>query len=197
MRLLHLLLLCFLQSGAFAHCSAEDEKNDKFAPLPAAVDAPTIGASGWYLEHFGSGTYMVTDGLYQAMFLVSTQGVILVDAPPTLGVNIGYAIGNVTDKPITHFVYSHSHADHIGAAFLYTSHKRQHYYGRGVEIIAHQDTKLLLSEVPDRKRPLPTTTFSTQKTLRVGNQTLELSYKGENHVRGNIFIWAPAPKTLM
>lgn len=31
----------------------------------------------------------------------------------------------------------------------------------------------------------------------MGNQTLELSYKGLNHLEGNIFIYAPAATTLM
>lgn len=30
-----------------------------------------------------------------------------------------------------------------------------------------------------------------------GNQTLELRYDGENHARGNIYIYAPAQKLLV
>jgi glyoxylase-like metal-dependent hydrolase (beta-lactamase superfamily II) len=124
------------------------------------------------------------------MFLVSTAGVIVVDVPPTIGKNMVYAVGNVTDKPITHLVYSHSHADHIGAASVVVNHRTQ--------IIAHEDTKELLKSVPyDPLRPLPTKTFSTNYDLKVGNQTLKLSYKGENHSRGHIYIYAPAPKVLM
>ena len=132
---------------------------------------------------------MVTDGSYQALFLVSSAGVIVVDAPPTIGKNMLYAVGNITDKPITHMVYSHAHADHIGAASLVLN--------KHTQIIAHEDTKELLEPINDPLRPLPTKTFSTKYTLKVGNQTLELSYEGENHVRGNIYIYAKAPKVLM
>ena len=47
------------------------------------------------------------------------EGVIVVDAPPSIGENILAAIAEVTDEPITHVIYSHSHADHIGAAGIY------------------------------------------------------------------------------
>ena len=34
-------------------------------------------------------------------------------------------------------------------------------------------------------------------TLKVGNQTLQLDYHGNNHLPGNIFIYAPQQKVLM
>ena len=57
------------------------------------------------------------------MFLSTTEGVVLVDAPPTIGHNLLRAIDDVTrangrPSKVTHIVYSHSHADHIGAASL-------------------------------------------------------------------------------
>ncbi|KAF2098762.1 Metallo-hydrolase/oxidoreductase [Rhizodiscina lignyota] len=175
-------------------CSHEEEVTEKFDTLPAAVNAPTIPPEGYLVEDFGSGTYIVTEGSYQALFLVSTEGVILIDAPPTIGHKIGYAIGNITDKPITHVIYSHSHSDHIGSASLFTGGNR---HGPKVEIIAHEDTALNINQAPDPQRPLPTKTFKQYEIIHIGNQTLELSYKGENHVRGNIFIYIQAPKVLM
>lgn len=69
-------------------------------------------------------------------------------------------------------------------------------YGSDVEIIGHEITKELLERFPDPKRPVPTLTFDKAYTLVGGGVTLELSYKGENHCPGNIFIWAPAQKVL-
>jgi glyoxylase-like metal-dependent hydrolase (beta-lactamase superfamily II) len=174
---------------ALSFCSHTTELSDVYAPLPPTALGPTIGPSGYDVEAFGGGAYMVTDGSYQALFLVSDRGVILVDAPPTIGRKISYAIGNVTDLPVTHFVYSHHHTDHAGGAYLFT--------GKGVPIIAHVDTYYNLAQLPDPKRPLPTVTFHKDYVLKVGNQTLELSYKGPNHEPGNIFIYAPHQKVLM
>jgi glyoxylase-like metal-dependent hydrolase (beta-lactamase superfamily II) len=123
-----------------------------------------------------------------ALFLVSNRGVIVVDCPPTIGHKILWAIGNLTSQPITHVVYSHVHADHIGAAWI---------FGNKVTTIAHIDTARYLEFTPDSNRPVPDITFHGSYSLRVGNQSLELSYKGEVHVQGNIFIYAPTQKVLM
>jgi glyoxylase-like metal-dependent hydrolase (beta-lactamase superfamily II) len=180
------LFLCGLVLGQQSHLG---ELNEIFDALPASVQSPTIGSTGYFTTSLGYGTYMVTDGSYQIVFVVSTAGVILIDAPPTLGKYIDQAVADITNKPITHMIYSHSHADHIGSASLFAS--------RNVEIIAHKETLLRLAEVQDARRPLPTKTFIQNYDLHVGNQTLQLSYKGENHCPGNIFIYIEAPKVLM
>ncbi|KAJ7048934.1 beta-lactamase-like protein, partial [Mycena amicta] len=125
---------------------------------------------GYFVGDLGHGAYWVTDGTYTNMFLVSTHGVIVVNAPPTMGHKLLYAIGNTTGIPVTHLVYSHFHSDHIGGASLFnTSHPT---------IIAHAETLSLLASVSDPLRPLPHITFEDKYTLRVGNQTLELLYHG-------------------
>ena len=68
--------------------------------------------------------YWVTDGFYQSMFLATAHGVVVVDAPPTIGHNLLRAIKQVTAKTgtpstVTHLVYSHFHADHIGASSIF------------------------------------------------------------------------------
>ncbi|KAL9631926.1 MAG: hypothetical protein Q9164_005628 [Protoblastenia rupestris] len=181
-----------LFSASSAHIIARQAPSDtitQYLPIPPTSVGPKIGPEGYRVDPFGKGAYMVTDGGYQALFLVSDKGVIVVDCPPTIGSKLRYAIGNVTALPITHFVYSHSHADHIGGAILFVNDK--------VTTIAHQDTAELLAPVNDTNRPMPKVTFNKHYRLRVGNQTLELEYKGENHLTGNIFIYAPAQKVLM
>src|SRR6187549_480428 len=85
-----------------------------WAPVPPTSNGPKLGPDNWRVESFGGGAYMVTDNQYQGFFLVSTKGVIVVDAPPSIGRGLLYAIGNVTKVPVSHVVYSHAHADHIG-----------------------------------------------------------------------------------
>lgn len=110
--------------------------------------------------------------------------------PPSIGNRLKYAVGNLTDAPIKKIVYSHAHADHISGAFLFA--------GPDVEIIAQEETALLLSEVKnDTQRPMPQRTFSDNCTVTLGNQTLELEYKGDNHLAGNIYIHAPAQQIVM
>ncbi|KAG0645315.1 hypothetical protein D0Z07_8836 [Hyphodiscus hymeniophilus] len=160
-----------------------------YAAIPTVAGGPSIPAPvGYRVESFGQGAYMVTEGTYQAMFVVSTESVIAIDAPPTIGLKLLYAIRNTTSLPVSHVIYSHAHADHIGAAYL---------YGKDVVTIAHRLTADLLKLSPDAARPLPSVTFEDDLDLVIGNQTLNLAYHGPNHEPGNIFVHLPAQKVLM
>jgi glyoxylase-like metal-dependent hydrolase (beta-lactamase superfamily II) len=162
---------------------------DHYLPIPATGNGPAVDpAKGYRLEQLGRNLYMVTDNIYQSMFLVYEQGVVVIDAPPVYAAKLRAAIGEVTDKPVTHVIYSHSHTDHIGGVRALGGHPR---------IIAHEETKRLLERAHDDKRPLPTRTFRDSYTLKVGSEVLKLSYHGNGHEPGNIFIEAPAQRTLM
>ena len=164
-------------------------KIGKYMDVPPSAAGPAIDAAkGYRVQDLGSGLYMITDNAYESMFLVYDRGVVVIDAPPPFAAHIPEAIAKVTDKPVTHLIYSHSHADHIGGAKSLGGHPI---------IIAHDETLRLLKRAADPNRPLPTITFSDKYTLRVGNKVLELSYHGNAHEPGNIFISAPAQRVLM
>jgi glyoxylase-like metal-dependent hydrolase (beta-lactamase superfamily II) len=161
----------------------------KYLDIPDEARGPAIDpAKGYRLQTLGRGLYMVTENVYQSMFMVYEDGVVVIDAPPSLGAFLPKAIAEITDKPITHIIYSHAHADHIAGARSLGGHPI---------IIAHAETKRLLERAHDANRPVPTKTFTDHYTLKVGSQTLELSYHGNGHEPGNIFIYAPEQKTLM
>ena len=161
----------------------------KYMDVPESAKGPEIDAAkGYRIQNLGKDLYMVTDNAVQAIFLVHEEGVVLVDVPQALAAMIPKAIAEVTNRPITHLIYSHSHADHIGGTGSLGGHPI---------IIAHEETKKLLARSNDSQRPLPTVTFNDTYTLSVGSHKLELSYHGDGHEPGNIFIYAPAQKTLM
>jgi len=122
------------------------------------------------------------------MFLVHETGLIAIDPLPTLGPRYLDAIASVTKKPITHVIYSHEHTDHIGAAHLFPA---------SATFIAHRDTAELLIARKDARRPVPTDRFDDSYTLEIGGQRLVLDYRGLNHSRGNVFIYAPRQRVLM
>jgi glyoxylase-like metal-dependent hydrolase (beta-lactamase superfamily II) len=160
-----------------------------FMRIPAAARGPDLDQEkGYRIESLGAGLYMVTDNAYQSMFMVYDNGVVVVDAPPSYARKLKHAIAEVTDKPITHLIYSHAHADHIGGAGG---------LGGTPVIIAHSETKRLLERDADSQRPIPTVTFEDRYSLKLGAQVLELSYPGNGHEPGNIMIYAPAQKVLM
>jgi glyoxylase-like metal-dependent hydrolase (beta-lactamase superfamily II) len=167
-----------------------------FAGLTAAQTGPAIDpAKGYRVESLGGPVYAVSDGNYNAMFVVSDVGVILADAPPTLGAKLLSAIQEVANGArVVTLIYSHSHIDHIGFAGEIVK------TNPGMQIVAHDETRKLLASARDPNRPAPTLTFNTQDVdfpLVVGNQTLQLRYPGANHDVGNIAIYHPAQKVLM
>jgi glyoxylase-like metal-dependent hydrolase (beta-lactamase superfamily II) len=167
-------------------------------PIPdTASGVPIDSEKGYFVEEISDGVYWVTEGTYQAMFVTTGAGVIVVDAPPSIGENILNAIAEVTAEPITHVIYSHSHADHISAAGIYPE---------DATYIAHEETAAKLQRerpypfglfVGGGPVPLPDVVFAESFTLTVGSQTLQLDYRGVNHEAGNIFIHAPAQGVLM
>jgi glyoxylase-like metal-dependent hydrolase (beta-lactamase superfamily II) len=167
------------------------ERIEKYLTVNESAKGPAINPhKGYRLQQLGKGLYMITDNVYQSMFMVYETGVVVIDAPPPFAQHIPQAIAEVTGKPITHIIYSHSHIDHIGGT-------KSLYRTKRTAIIAHEETKRLLRRARDSNRPLPTVTFKNKYTLKVGSQVLELSYHGNAHEPGNIFIYAPAQKTLM
>jgi glyoxylase-like metal-dependent hydrolase (beta-lactamase superfamily II) len=162
---------------------------DKYLDVPDIAKGPAVDPTkGYRTQKLGAGLYMITDGAYQSMFMTYEDGVVVVDAPPSYASHSPNAIGEVTDKPITHLVYSHYHVDHIAGV--------KSLGGRPV-IIAQKETNRLLARDNDPNRPLATVTFEDQYRLSVGTQVLELSYHGTAHAPGNIFIYAPKQRTLM
>ena len=108
--------------------------------------------------------YWVTDSAYQAAFLTTRDGVVLLDAPPSIGHNLQRAIDKIAaengvSNKVTHLVYSHHHADHIGGSSL---------FGKHVVRIGQVQAKQLLASENDPARPVPDVTFETKHTLNVG-----------------------------
>ncbi|KAF2716569.1 Metallo-hydrolase/oxidoreductase [Polychaeton citri CBS 116435] len=187
-----MLLLTFLQLAIHSMASGATIAVSSFAQVPTTAAGPPVQTPPAYrVQPFGDGAYLVTDGIYQGLFFVACESVIMVDAPPSIGENMVRAVRNITTKPISHVVYSHHHADHIGGAYLYGP-------PMNITFIAHRITAEQLALSPDYDhRPAPTVTFESSMSLEVGNQTLRLDYHGPNHEPGNIFIYAPSQKILM
>ena len=170
------------------------ENQTETTQIPEAAKGPAIPSKGYLVEEIRDGLFWVTDGAYNTIFLVTDEGVVAVDAPPSIGTKYLKAISEVTDKPITHVIYSHAHIDHIGAAGMFP---------KNAIFIAQEETAAELqraktiatnaSMIP----PIPTETFSNNYTLQIGNQTLKLDYYGDNHFHGNTFMYAPNQKVLM
>jgi len=164
-----------------------------YAPVPRAALGPALNEQGYYVGRVEQNLYWVTDGTYQSAFLTTSDGVVLLDAPPTIGHNIQravdeIAVSNGVSNEVTHLIYSHHHADHAGASSL---------FGRNVTRIGHEETQKLLLRDDDPARPAPDETFQDRWTLDIGGERIELAWHGSNHSPDNIFIHLPDHDALM
>jgi glyoxylase-like metal-dependent hydrolase (beta-lactamase superfamily II) len=137
--------------------------------------------------------FWVTDRTYQSAFLATDEGIVLFDAPPTIGLNLRRAVSELAEtegvgNKVTHIVYSHHHADHAGAVDL---------FGNDLVRIGDEETRRLLLRDSDPTRPAPEVTFHDTYTLKVGGERVELAFRGPNHTPDNIFIYFPDHDALM
>src|SRR6202040_139812 len=73
--------------------SAEDLPDS--APVPRSALGPALNEQGYYVGRVEANLYWVTDGTYQSAFLTTPDGVVLFDAPPSIGHNIQRAVDEI------------------------------------------------------------------------------------------------------
>jgi glyoxylase-like metal-dependent hydrolase (beta-lactamase superfamily II) len=164
-----------------------------YVPVPPSALGPALNDEGYYVGRVERNLFWVTDGTYQSAFLVTDEGVVLFDAPPTIGHNLRRAVDEVAKSEgvtnrVTHLVYSHHHADHAGAADL---------FGDDILRIGHEDTRRLLIRDNDPTRPAPEVTFADTYILKIAGDRIDLAFHGPNHSPDNIFIHFPDHDTMM
>src|SRR5260370_36934841 len=97
-----------------------------YVQVPEAACGPPLTEQGYFVCRVERNLFWVTDGTYQSAFLATPDGVVLFDAPPTIGHNLRRAEGEAaaaerTTNTVTHLVYSHPHPDHPVPANLFGS----------------------------------------------------------------------------
>jgi len=185
--------LAGLVPGVLSDPAFADDPLPDYAPVPSSALGPALNAQGYFVGRVERNLYWVTDGAYQAAFLTTRDGVVLFDAPPTIGHNLQRAIDQIASdngvsNKVTHIVYSHHHADHVGASSL---------FGRDAVRVGHVEAKRLLTRDNDPTRPVPDLTFKTHRKLVVGGEKIDLAWHGTNHTPDNIYIHFPDHDTLM
>jgi glyoxylase-like metal-dependent hydrolase (beta-lactamase superfamily II) len=136
--------------------------------------------------------YVFRYGNHQAMFVVTSAGVIATDP-------IGYGrpqavttyldeIRKVTSEPIKYLIYSHHHFDHIAGG--------KPFKDAGATVIAHRRAQERLAALKDPHTVLADETMDGARTITLGDTTLELTYVGLNHSDSSIVMRLPQHKLL-
>jgi glyoxylase-like metal-dependent hydrolase (beta-lactamase superfamily II) len=138
-------------------------------------------SNGFLTREVAPGIYMLTNGNYQSVFMMTGAAVILIDAPELLVKFIPAAVADVTDEPITTLIYSHGHSDHIGGAHLLAV--------PGLEILAEEGVATFIQARHDGHRLPPTRTFKDQTMFVKGDKELLLKRDEFHSPEGDLIIF--------
>jgi len=140
-----------------------------------------------------------TEGVYrfrnhnsQAMFIVTSEGVIATDpvsyGRPTGGEQYLAEIRKVTNQPIRYVVYSHHHFDHIAGGRAFKE--------AGARFVAHETARQRLVALNDPNTVLPDETVGRRRTIRLGGTELELTHVGLNHSDSTLVMRLPKERIV-
>src|SRR5713101_5420420 len=191
-KLPYVLLLAAVWGGQVSAQSRPESLKEYVHVLPAVKEKLwKINPNFVYaVKNVGGWFYVISDNGWQSAFLVTDEGVIVFDAPASFGKSIPLEVSKVTDKPIKMLVYSHSHKDHIGGSAAFKNIK-------DLKIVALEGVSDFLKEMNDPNRLVPNVTFKSEKTIKLGGKTVELTGHRYHSPEGDLFIYIPETKFLM
>jgi glyoxylase-like metal-dependent hydrolase (beta-lactamase superfamily II) len=111
--------------------------------------------------------YRFRNRFHVNMFVITGDGVVVTDPINEEAASwLRAEIAKLTDEPITHLIYSHSHGDHASGGLG---------YGEVPNVIMHENAPEDIDLVEATER------FSDQMSFTVGSKTFELTYLGPGH----------------
>jgi cyclase len=152
----------------------------------------------------------VTDNLYvlrggggNTAAFITANGVVLVDTKlPGWGRALLERVREITDRPVTTLINTHSRFDHVSGNVEFPAI---------VRVVAQENAARLMAEMrqptglstpqpnvffENKRRGLPTRVFKDQMTLGSGNDRIELRYFGRAHTSGDAFVLFPALRVM-
>jgi glyoxylase-like metal-dependent hydrolase (beta-lactamase superfamily II) len=137
--------------------------------------------------------YVFRNGNHQAMFVVTSAGVIATDpvayGRPTGGQTYVDEIKKVTSQPIKYLIYSHHHFDHIAGGKAFKD--------AGATVIAHRRAKERLAQLDDPHTVPPDEAVGDEgRTMTLGGTVLELKFIGLNHSDSTLVMRLPKEKII-
>jgi cyclase len=136
---------------------------------------------------------------------VTTDGVVIVDTKlPGWGRPIIDKVKELTNKPITTIINTHTHYDHVSGNVEFPP---------GVDVVVQENTKANMERMgpvfgreeqttapsifkANGGRGLPKHTFKDKMTLGKGADQIDLYYFGRGHTNGDAFVVFPALRVM-
>jgi cyclase len=180
-----------------------------------AVGLGTLGVSAYQaspsppakvveVEKVKDNLFLLKGGGGNTAVFVGTSGVVVVDTKlPGWGQPILDKIKELTGKPVTTIINTHTHGDHVSGNVEFPA---------TVDVVTHENTKANMAKMtappgmPAAASPsvfqtsggkgLPKRTFKDTLTLDKGPDRIDLHYFGRGHTNGDAFVVFPALRVM-
>ena len=171
------------------------------AQQPAAGAAAQTAPKVVEVEKLRDNLFMLKGGGGNTAVFVGAAGVVVVDTKnPGWGQPILDRIKELTPKPITTIINTHTHGDHVSGNVEFPA---------TVEVIVHENTAANMQEMrastqtaPNGQPPnifkanngrgMPKKSFKDRMTIGIGADRIDLYYFGRGHTNGDAWVVFPA-----
>lgn len=173
---------------------------------PTAAGGPLQKPRVVEVEKVRDNLFVLRGGGGNTAVFVQTGGVTVVDTKnPGWGQPILDKIKELTDKPVTMIVNTHTHGDHVSGNVEFPE---------TVAVVAHENTRANMDRMVsppgfptpaapapniftvNKGRGLPARTFSDRLTLGSGGDQVDLYYFGRAHTNGDAMVVFPALRVM-
>jgi cyclase len=171
-----IVLSALLAVGAAASLAARGYQ-------PPAQQGPKVVE----VEKIKDNLYMLKGGGGNTAVYIGANGVTVVDAKnPGWGQPILDKIKELTPKPVTLLINTHTHGDHVSGNVDFPA---------TVDIVVQENTKANMEKMPIFKesggKGMAKRTFTDKMTIGSGKDRFDLYYFGRGHTNGDAFIVFP------
>jgi glyoxylase-like metal-dependent hydrolase (beta-lactamase superfamily II) len=172
---------------------------------PAGGAAQAAAPKVVEVEKLRDNLFMLKGGGGNTAVFVGTNGVVVVDTKnPGWGQPILDKIKELTPKPITTIINTHTHGDHVSGNVEFPA---------SVEVVVQENTKANMQEMRgatgiaqqgpptnifkvNNGKGMPTKTFKDKTTLGSGADRIDLYYFGRGHTNGDAWVVFPALRLM-
>jgi cyclase len=155
---------------------------------PPAANAPKVIE----VEKVKDNLFVLRGGGGNTAVFVTTNGVVVVDAKnPGWGRPILDKVKELTSKPITTLINTHTHGDHVSGNVEFPA---------TIDFVAQENTKANMEKMPIFKEHngvgMTKRTFKDRMTIGKGADRIELYYFGPGHTNGDAWVVFPALRVV-
>jgi glyoxylase-like metal-dependent hydrolase (beta-lactamase superfamily II) len=174
-----ILLGMLLALGALAVVKAQPPAADPNAPKVVNVDKVK------------DNLYVLKGGGGNTAVFITANGVTVVDAKnPGWGTPILNKIKELTPKPVTMLINTHTHGDHVSGNVEFPA---------TVDVVVQENTKANMEKMDifkqNNNRGMAKRTFKDKMTIGTGADQIDLYYFGPGHTNGDALVVFPALRT--